>query len=67
LVNGICDSVPDFVAVNVALILERFSRVASKVARSGSMARLQEPGIHENRFVARWNPHHTTHNVPNVE
>jgi hypothetical protein len=58
-VHGIRDSVPDFMALEVAFILKRLSGFSSEFARFGSMTRLQEPGEHNSRFVLSWNPHRT--------
>src|SRR5262249_24792444 len=56
---GICDSVPNFMALEVAFILKRLSGFSSEFARFGSMTRLQKPCEHHSRFVLSWNPHRT--------
>jgi len=59
-VHCICDSKPDLVALLIALMSELVGFFSSQVCRSGSMMRLHETGVHQNRFFLRWKPHHAT-------
>jgi hypothetical protein len=56
-VHGICHSVPDFMASDIALFSEHVSFLSSEFACGGSMAGLQEPGVYQNCLVLRRKPH----------
>src|SRR5262245_60709927 len=56
--NGIRDTSPNCITLEIFSRSKLFGSFASVSSSRSSMTRYQEAGIHLNRFILRWNPHH---------